>query len=350
MIDSPILDIILSLIFIILLVSIMVTGINELIFTSLKSRNKLLKHAMDHLFFDTNWKEVLKHIKTSPFYKVLQKDSRKLPNYIPASNFSQALIETAIKQLDTHSDEFKNITDPLLKLKKANLANLGEVGDFIYQLAIQSKTYEDLQKKIEGYFNLAMDRVTGIYKRYAKTWSMIVAFGICVFFNIDVIQLTKHFINNPKEADNIAQQAAFVADNGKIDTMYVTMNGETIFVGARVTAQAKANDSAAIDTMNASTNMTLPAKIDTGKTFSNYAVMLQSLPIPLGWKNVSKTICKQANEASGKYKAASWIFVILLWIQKLFGIAATAFAASMGAPFWFDLLQKISPLKKKKNS
>lgn len=33
------------------------------------------------------------------------------------------------------------------------------------------------------------------------------------------------------------------------------------------------------------------------------------------------------------------------WLSKLFGLALTAFAASLGAPFWFDILRRLSPKK-----
>jgi hypothetical protein len=33
------------------------------------------------------------------------------------------------------------------------------------------------------------------------------------------------------------------------------------------------------------------------------------------------------------------------WLSKLFGLALTAFAASLGAPFWFDVLRRLSPKK-----
>jgi hypothetical protein len=40
------------------------------------------------------------------------------------------------------------------------------------------------------------------------------------------------------------------------------------------------------------------------------------------------------------------LLIIGLWILKVLGIFLTSFAASLGAPFWFDVLSRISPVKK----
>lgn len=52
---------------------------------------------------------------------------------------------------------------------------------------------------------------------------------------------------------------------------------------------------------------------------------LQALGIPLGWK------------ALPSYGGG--------WLNKLAGLALTAFAVSLGAPFWFDLLNRFVTIR-----
>jgi hypothetical protein len=51
---------------------------------------------------------------------------------------------------------------------------------------------------------------------------------------------------------------------------------------------------------------------------------LQSLPVPLGW----------TPELLHRTEPSAWLFSLTGWL-------VTGFAISLGAPFWFDLLQKL---------
>jgi hypothetical protein len=54
------------------------------------------------------------------------------------------------------------------------------------------------------------------------------------------------------------------------------------------------------------------------------------LPLPLGWDNISS----DTSSSTG-----------LLVARKILGFLLTAFAISLGAPFWFDLLQNVANLR-----
>jgi hypothetical protein len=59
---------------------------------------------------------------------------------------------------------------------------------------------------------------------------------------------------------------------------------------------------------------------------------LDSLKLPIGWPDTA------APELSDP-----WFFSFFL--RKLIGLAVTIFAVSQGAPFWFDLLNKLTNLR-----
>ncbi len=54
---------------------------------------------------------------------------------------------------------------------------------------------------------------------------------------------------------------------------------------------------------------------------------LENLNLPLGWTKASSP--QSFTE----------------WIAKIVGLIFTAFAVSLGAPFWFDILNKLSRLR-----
>jgi hypothetical protein len=74
------------------------------------------------------------------------------------------------------------------------------------------------------------------------------------------------------------------------------------------------------------------------KITSTYDV-LTDLGIPMGW----------TKDNIPSSEGHVW-WTIALWLLKVIGIGLTAIATSLGAPFWFDILNKVSPLKKSTSS
>jgi hypothetical protein len=93
MFNSVFLSIAIALVFIFLLLAVMVTAINELVFTFFRSRASQLEFFLAKLYFnDEQWTKIFNSIKNSPFINVLKKDPDKFPSSIPASSFSTALL------------------------------------------------------------------------------------------------------------------------------------------------------------------------------------------------------------------------------------------------------------------
>ena len=63
------------------------------------------------------------------------------------------------------------------------------------------------------------------------------------------------------------------------------------------------------------------------KNIQNINSLLSQLPIPMGW-------------TEGNYPSNAK-FDFWGWISKLIGLLITAGAVSLGAPFWFDIANKL---------
>jgi hypothetical protein len=177
-----------------------------------------------------------------------------------------------------------------------------------------------------------MDRLTGWYKRNAKIMSFVFAFLICAGLNVDSITITKNLWNNKDKAEQIASFAAAAsAYMEKNDSSQVVFRS-----GVDTLAYLKVENKA----LTGSKVGQAVAMIDTtgGKKSEQQLVrsynVLANLDIPIGWSK------NNVPADSGN----CWMN-IGLWLLKILGILLTTAAVSLGAPFWFDILNKVTPLK-----
>jgi hypothetical protein len=141
-----------------------------------------------------------------------------------------------------------------------------------------------LKKSLQNWFNSAMDRVSGWYK-YRTQWMLFgIGLVLAATLNADTIRIVKQLSRDPTLRQSIvaAAQSAKPSDNKR---------GESI-----------------------------KDQIQQAQTeISN----IQSIGIPLGW--------------AGTRRPSSYGE----WLQVSGGWLLTAVAISLGAPFWFDMLNKL---------
>jgi hypothetical protein len=326
MFESIFLSIAITLVFLFLLLAIMVTAINEIIFSVIRSRAKQLEYFLDNLFFnDPQWVKVINGIKNSPFISVLKKKPKKFPGSIPPENFSTAMLaylgkdNLTIEAVKAGVEEHKDENSEFYKLMKALLS--------------QNPDLKTLSLEINKIFNNAMDRLIGWYKRYAKIFSYIVALILCAGMNIDSITITRNLYNNKEKADRLASFATvaskFMEKNDSSQVVFTSGIDTMAVISAKPSPPSLARIDSAI------------SKIDTvGKKSQQQLVrsynLLTTMDLPIGWSKENMP-AKTPNKCKN----------VGLWFLKILGLLVTAAAVSLGAPFWFDLLNKVAPLRKK---
>jgi len=322
---NSVISIAITLVFIFLLLAVMVTAINEFIFTLRRSRATQLESFLAKLFFeDTQWNQVFEKIRHSPFINVLKKESDQFPAAIPAENFAKALLA----HLGNNNLSYKAIEDCVRDNKDAD----SEFFRMMKALLSQTRTYEELQAEIEKIFNAAMDRLTGWYKRKAKIMSFVIGFLICAALNVDTINVTDNLWHNKDKAEQISAFAITASkyfeknDSSQlvfrsgIDTLATISSGNPLL---RNSLPGKAVSS--LDT----TGNAVPQK----QLVRSYS-LLSSLDLPIGWSSDNVPLTK-----------GNSLRIIMMWLLKFLGILLTTAAVSLGAPYWFDILNKITPLK-----
>lgn len=247
-------------------------------------------------------------------------DQMLLPAYIPSRTFALVMMDILNKNKVTGKEMMKSITDTLAEhhwLYRENKA-----GQALYTLALDAKEdVDEFQKNLENWYNDSMDRASGWYKRYTQKILFTIGLLLAMSFNVSSVRVAQTLW-----FDRDARQAMASAAN-----VYVQKHPD-------VTKGAAANS----DKTSSEADLEKKLKESTDAFDS----VTSSALLPVGWKHsVGEYL------ASIRYNLSNFEWTWAWWtpvgdrfghaIVVLFGWIVTACAISLGAPFWFDMLNKI---------
>jgi hypothetical protein len=236
----------------------------------------------------------------------------ELPSYIPARNFARALMDIAARGPDP--EVCTNAHAPLLSLEnmRNNLANVGNERVQRALLTAIDSAQGDLnraQKHLEEWYDSAMDRVSGWYKRSTQWVLFAIALFVAVALNINSIAIADYLYRDDTARDALI--ARIEADSVKKDYSYA--------------AAMKQLDSLSLPIL-------WPAKWGFPR------------PADAENENVERQVPKMTAQKSSvllKPEQTFWGFVL----ASVPGWLLTALAATVGAPVWFDLLNKMMVIR-----
>lgn len=305
------LDVAIGIVFVFVLLSTVCSAIREGIEAKLKTRAAYLEQGIRELLHDLDGKGLAHSFFNHPLifalysggYGGAAQDAKQrpkllarggsLPSYIPARSFAMALLDIAAKGPVT-DDVSSDPAAPELSLEsvRASVRNLKNPPVQRALLAAIDAAEGDLnraRKNIEAWFDSAMDRVSGWYKRTTHWILFWIALTLAVGLNIDTLAIADYLYRNDAAREAVVALAADATDDGS------------------------------------------PASI----TYDHAATQLQSLGLPIGWSD-----SWQRADISGAWYESVWGIA-----GRILGWLVTAFAATLGAPFWFDLLNKIMVIR-----
>ena len=326
MFGSSMLDIATGVVFIFLLLSILATGINEIIMSARNMRAKELLTGIESLLNDKNnanglVQQVYTHGQVYGLYRGTfdRKNQSDLPSYIPSRNFSLALLDIVSQKGE---DLRKPLPPPLpgqpailrpplppqfrqpAPVPTTQIAPVPTVpipqsirdGAALYaantltdklgkpllaMIAMANNDANKLQKAVEDWYNSAMDRVSGQYKYRTQKWLLGIGLVMAIAINADTLRIVRQL-----SKDSTLRQSIVAAAQNARPAQPTTAD------------QTLANTVQSFSTVN-------------------------SLGIPIGWHR------------GGPY----------LSLEGVLGWLLTAIAISLGAPFWFDALNKIMVIR-----
>ena len=184
---------------------------------------------------------------------------------------------------------------------------------------------DKLKENVEIWFNNAMDRVGGWYKRRSQWVILGIGFAAAVLLNVDTVQIVRYLDTHAGVRDALVTQAKAYAD------------GNATTPKSPPVAMAAAGASAPASAVAASGDAGVVEKLDAVHQ------QLSQLSLPIGW--VWKDAGSQAERANRQVLSSdsgAWIDIVRFHIV---GWILTALAASMGAPFWFDTLNRFIAIR-----
>ena len=332
-----ILDVVISLFFIYLILSLLASGLQEFIATFFEWRAKHLKEAIQILLGDNEEndpsaiqaKEIANKLWThSLILSLNQRKKRKFlprsvgPSYIPSKMFAATLLEI----LKTHYDfDASETIDDIVESIKKNKKLESGLKERICSIALiaqrtasgSEKGINYLEKEIISWFDQSMERASGVYNRNVKGFAVLIGLVVTLGLNADTFHILETLNRDAALRSGISLVASNVISDNK-----------------------KQIDDCLIETKK----MDDPRQKLTkqNQCFEAIYTGLDNIIMPLGWDtsnfplSIQEQLAKQVNPLFPTTKVLS----ILGAIKLIFGWLLSAAAIGMGAPFWFDLLGK----------
>jgi len=364
MINSGVLDVVIGLVFIYLLYSLLTTLVQEILATRYSFRSKILERAIfrmledDHIFksrfksffylFRKQGNGGKKGSLTFAFYdhpliKFLGENEHHCkPEYIRKETFSKVMVDLLRGDQVQPTDKIEDLIQKSFSEKKTNWgkARIGdETYSYINSIWIDSSwNVSRFRENLEDWFELTMDRASEWYKRHVQIILFFIGFAIALVFNVDTLIIVGKLEKDPKLGEQLVQQTeAFATTYPHLDEDIKKQKAEVNQLWTKVSGnETLASDSIRqlYSLVKADLERNTQAQI-VRERLVNRADSLLNVDI----KKANDVIGLGLNSYGNTFKKWSYFF------KSLVGWTVTALALSLGAPFWFDLLNKLMKLR-----
>ena len=246
------------------------------------------------------------------------------------------------------------------------LEGINKIGDHLFRDAVKTilttaQSLDDARNKLENWFNDGMSRTSELYKSKIAYVSFIVGLTLALVLNVDTMLLAKTLWNDQTLRDSVAQVAKTAAEQNTLITPTAVAPSTDTTIPATPTPDVKAATAQSAEDVQKTLNTLLSLNLPIGWEYTNVNDQLrQECVKSFGTATVSdadidscvqNTIQSQIDSGFGDPRDNSRNFWTMLpgspnWltnlIWKLIGLVVTAIAAAQGAPFWFDLLRRLT--------
>lgn len=261
----------------------------------------------------------------------LTEDVQKMMNRYVSVEFNHIAGRSA-SEVVTAGEKTENEQGP--KITSAS----GELG-FETQMFLQSlwaDAYGDAERfkiKLEEWYDDTMQRAIGWYKICTQYILFALGLILAISFNIDAIDIAKKLSHDPDLREQMVQNAATFAENNKDLAQRLSLA-----------------DSAQRNILKPQYDSSIAHAarlLDSAQKLVNTDIKKVNELLALGWACPHDTIAGHKH-SEGKYDGIAALQCTISNTYKntsIPGWILTAFAISLGAPFWFDMLNKIMKLR-----
>ncbi|MFO1037540.1 MAG: hypothetical protein U1E45_11890 [Geminicoccaceae bacterium] len=362
MLSNPMLDVAIGLIFLYLLLSIIVTVLQEFLSSFLRLRNANLVKAIAELVGKTkeDKAEFFRHALIAPLFRGEVDDATGIPKlppaYIPRRNFALAVLDLQSRRqakraaagnalppapapafalaaffedadsgvgLSSRINKFGATATNVIaniqndEVKKAATSALSAA---VSELKTATDVVDTAVKELENLFDSTMDRAAGWYKVNAQRITFVIGVIVALVLNVDTIYVGKQLWDN----DELRNRAVATAES-----FYASETGQrqlTALCLSETTATPVAGG-----TIDGSAPLDPKAwnsiKECTERELREVTSKIGEVGYPIGWTGWAADGWPQGQPG----QSFGWAVV---------GIVITGLALSLGSSFWFDLLGK----------
>lgn len=317
MFGSVVLEVFIGLLFLYLLLGLIVTAAQEFVAALFKLRAGTLASGIETLLVDPRNRGLARSLSEALYahplvLRLYASGGRprrgfwtlKGPSYLPGRTFSLALLDTLRRRYAPNPEAVQPIAaEELLAQAPAIVRNLPD-GDLKAALTLlvgrdegagtpAGARGEQARRAIEGWFDEAMERVSGWYKRRTQYIAFLLALLLAIAVNADSIGVARHLWDNKTLRDTIV-----------------------------AAAEEATRERAAVEGEEGEQPPLAGVEV---------AGLLQQVgSFPLGWDEEKFQAVRD--------EPKRLLIPLLGWLM-------TAFAACLGAGFWFDALKRLLHLR-----
>jgi hypothetical protein len=220
------------------------------------------------------------------------------PSYISSSTFGTALLDVVTRSPNLGPDRSSgsssnpkpavpDLADVKERAEALEDPEAKDLREAMLAFADESDGWSDFKKRIEAWFDEAMERVSGWYRRRTRIVLWGIALVLVGVLNADTVNVARVLWLDP-----------------------------TVRSAAEAAARQTVQEEGAAPQPGGDD----PAEV--AREAADAIQQLEQIGLPLRWSDETTP-----NDLPG-------------WLLKFVGLLITAFALTFGAPFWFDLLKK----------
>ncbi|MGE0861124.1 MAG: lipase family protein [Gammaproteobacteria bacterium] len=300
--------------------SLVVTAIVEWWQQIFAIRGKVLEESVKSLFFEQypDPKSTVKLERTRSFFaheriwSLAEKPDRP-PSYIDERTMAEVVVEVATQIPETDSAEPPRLVALMAAPAQMRAALCGIQGQELKSILLDlfdaaNGDTEAFMRGVQAWIHQVGQRATGWLRRRIMPVTFCFSVAIAIAANADTVRIFQMLTKDPKLAESVARQAE------------ATIGGNTY------------EDLVCTDKDKPKTDAKAEVKADASKCKTlRYAKRQASDVAPLlGWEGDPLVLGLVPEDNRG------WVIA-----GKVLGLLITTAALMLGAPFWFDALQKL---------
>jgi hypothetical protein len=323
---SGVLEAIIGLVFIYFLVSVLCSGLNEAIAQETGRRGRFLREGLINIVRD-RWLflRLINHPLVSSMYRDVPGKPRT-PSYIPPSSLVNALLDIIVlkaRQIDParaatagNMLTFDEVRAAAFTCKQGGF----QVADAILPLLDAAQGNLDVARKnLEAWYTGGMDRVSGWYKLHTRRVLLVVGLLVAVIFNVDTLTIVTQLSRSAELRKSLADAATQVVETKRFNGVELQVNEGDIKIAQ-----------------------------DDLKKFASGIIAYEKQGLPIGHSCLSPAEVGTDSRLRAVI-GRCWLNIRATaagdWLVKVLGWLVTGLAVSLGAPFWFDLLNRLVDLR-----